>query len=203
MASSSGDMAVIAAGGHAPGPWHRLRDRGSEGGLLTPHPHGARGGGCESRHLHPVAIPPCGVRLGDSRKAGQRHGRRIGNPPPAPGASPPAGVEWGEAVHAGRYRVLHKTYFFLPLTYPSPTSRIPLTYIFYGGDLHRIYTKAAATALIRVASADSARGMCLFLTLCGRSARAGLAVGLFYWFPPSLVMAGETGGLSGWTVVRP
>ena len=96
-----------------------------------------------------------------------------------------------------------KLTFFLPLTCPSHTPHIPLTYIFYGGNLHGIYAKAAATAVIRDAAADSASGMCLFLTLCGRPARAGLAVGLFYWFPPSLVMAGETGGSSGWTVVRP
>ncbi len=52
----------------------------------------------------------------------------------------------------------------LPKCYPPPTPHLPLTYIIYGGNLHGIYAKAAATALFRVAIADSSVRMYLFIT---------------------------------------
>ena len=53
--------------------------------------------GCESPHPWEPATEGLSKGLGGSRLlggAGQRHGRRIVNPPPSPGAIPRRGVEW-------------------------------------------------------------------------------------------------------------
>ena len=106
--------------------------------------------------------------------------------------------------------------YLLPLACPSHTSQIPLTYLYYGGVVHAIYTKASATALARDAGADSSVGMFLFIPFFAPGSRrlakrpdsasmdtAALVAGL-EWLadrpPLSVISAGPGSGWGGYPI---